>query len=220
MEIARSPATSSRVSPLLRLPVELRLQIYAYLLSYQTDTSRLSSISTSRKTSAKSLNASILLVNRQLNDEATPFLYSQNTFLAHPSLLTSFPRLRSFLPPITEPSVLCLIRRIHLTMRLDCGPAFDADTACRTLSGLEELTIELAQGYFLGAGCQNLTALEGVRSVTRLRFCGSTIGFETYLAWLREVMMSRPGDQIQKFRPIEDCLWVDKFTKCNNLIVV
>jgi hypothetical protein len=219
MAISDNPIPARSTSPLLLLPVELRLQIYTYLLADQIDSSRLTS-KPIVATKPTPINASILLVNRQLNHEATPFLYSQNTFLAHPSLLTTFPRLHPSLPPIREPSVLSLIRRVHLTIRLDIDPVFNAEAARATLSDLEELTIELAQGYFLGAGCQNLRALEGVRGVKRVRICGSTTGFETYLGWLRGVMMSEPGAEVEKFEPVEECFWVDKFVKCNKLIFV
>ncbi|KAK0392418.1 hypothetical protein NLU13_1913 [Sarocladium strictum] len=220
-----SPLTRSvpprSTSPLLLLPVELRLQIYTYLLSnLTTASSHTSKRISSSSTTTTPINAAILLVNRQLNSEATPILYSQNTFLAHPSLLTSFPRLLPSLPPIREPSVLGLIRRVHFTIRLDIDPAFSAEAARIAFSGLEELTIELAQGYFLGAGCQNLRALESVRGVRRVNICGSTMGFELYLGWLRGVMMSEPGVKVDSFKPVEECFWVDKFVKCNQLVVV
>lgn len=62
--------------------------------------------------------------------------------------------------------------------------------------------------------------LEGVRGVKRVRICGSMIGFEMYFGWLRGVMMSELGVEVEKFELVEECFWVDKFVKCNKLIFV
>lgn len=182
---------------LLTIPLEIRYEIYAYLL-HVPSYSRFTSPSSSSK---DAVHTAILLANRQINREATAFLYEDNTFLAHASLLTSFPRLRPNAPPVCSAEVVPRIRRFHLTLHLDCDPAFDADAAEKSFSGLDELTIHLVQASFRSVGCANLRRFEGVRGIGRVAIVGSTAGFEEYLTWLRNAMMSEPGSQVDKFVP-------------------
>lgn len=174
----------------LTLPPEVRLQIYSYLLHLPPPCSTDSS---SPSPSSALVHAPILLTNHLINVEATSLLYSQNTFLAHPSLLTSFPRLRAYYPPIRSPNPLLLIRRFRLTLRLDCDLPFTPDAAAKALSGLEHLEIILVQSVFLGVGGSNLKALEGVRGVEDVVIGGSTTGFEEYVEWLKLLMCSAQG---------------------------
>jgi hypothetical protein len=183
----------------LTLPIEIRYDIYARLLCVPD----YSSFSPSHVTSKDTVHANILLANRQINNEATAFLYHDNTFLAHPSLLTSFPRLRPHTHPVTSSAVLPRIRKFHLSLRLDCDPNFDAAAAEKSFSGLDELTVHVSQTSFLGIGCANLRRFEGVRGIGRVAIVGSTTGCEEYVAWLRDAMMSEPGTQVAEFVPTE-----------------
>ncbi|GJC93848.1 hypothetical protein ColKHC_02674 [Colletotrichum higginsianum] len=84
-------------------------------------------------------------------------------FLAHAMLLASFPRLRSWYPPVRERSVLPRIRRFHVRVRLDCDPTFDAGAATAAFSGVEELVVEVWQAVFQGptmtrCGCSRASA--------------------------------------------------------------
>ncbi|KAH8179642.1 hypothetical protein LIA77_01161 [Sarocladium implicatum] len=217
LDIDSSPAP--KISSLLLLPVELRLEIYYYLLTPTPSAAG----STSRTTLASlDIHPSILLTCRLLHQEALPILFSQNTFHAHPSLLTTFPRLLPSLSPICSPSLLPLISRVHLTFRLDTLDApFAKEAAKASLSGLDTLTVELKSGgVFLGAGCGRLRALEEVRGVGEVNFIGSTLGFEAYLGWLRKAMMSEEGAQLERFKTPDECSWTDRFVKVNRLIVV
>ena len=206
-------------SYLLALPIELRLEMYNYLLVPRRSASPFNSRTT---LSSLDIHTSIIFTCRHLHHEALLVLLAQNTFHAHPSLLTTFPRLLPSHPPVLSPALLPFIRRVYLPIRLDTLDApFTADAARSSLSGLQTLTVELKSGgVFLGAGCGNLRALELVRGVRDVRFVGSTLGFEAYLKWLRGAMMSEEGTQVQGFRAVEECSWTDKFVKVNQLIVV
>jgi hypothetical protein len=214
-----SPDPQPPKAAFMTIPVELRLEIYSHLLhqtpadphysprSYYTTT-------TTSNGASCSINGSLLRTNHQINAEATDFLYGDNTFLAHPSLLTSFPRLNPSATPVSDPAALRRIHRLRLPIRLDCAPAFTADAAAASLSGLEQLTVHLLNGSFPGANAgdkaacgipANLRLLEGVRGVRRLNFCGSTRGHEAYLEWLAHAMTSEEGAIVPEFvAPAED----------------
>lgn len=152
------------------------------------------------------VHASLLLTCRLIHAEATPILYSLNTFVAHPSLLASFPRLRPWCSPVREAPALALVRRFHLTLRLDCDLPFTRERAARAFSGADELTVEAVQSMFLGVGCANLRVLEGVRGVRRVRIMGSTTGFEEYVRWLEGCMMTPEGGEVVGFEREDEAM--------------
>ncbi|KAH0493836.1 hypothetical protein TgHK011_000482 [Trichoderma gracile] len=197
-------------------PLELRFQIYAHLLTIPPSPSSSSHSSSSKPPSHAALSATqppspressrvhpaILLANRQINWEATPFLYASNIFIAHPSLLTTFPRLRNWYPPLREAKTLApRIRRFHVQVRLDLPLPFDREQAREAFSGLEELSVDVVQAMFLGVDCANLAVFEAVRGVKSVRFGGSTTGFEEYLAWLVGAMTSPVGTEVVPYEP-------------------
>lgn len=168
------------------LPPEIRLQIYSYLLLLPPYTRR-----SPASEAPPPIHAAITLTSRLVHAESSPVLYAKNTFLAHPDLLTSFPRLRASYQPVKEASAISHIRRVYLVIRLDTDLRFTRDAAARMLSGLELVVIDVVQAMFMGVqGCENLRVLEGVRGVKEVVFRGSTTGFETYLEWLRRKMES------------------------------
>lgn len=181
------------------LPVEVRLQIYAYLL-------HLPSLAAADPHQESRVSAGILRASRQIHDEATPLLYTDNTFLAHPSLLAGFPRLRSWYAPVCAAALLPRIRRFHLTLRLDCDLPYDRQRAAASFSGAEELHVQVTQAAFLGAGYENLRTLEDVRGVQQLTIRGSTTGFESYIAWLSQLLQSPMGTKAEDFMPSEEDL--------------
>ncbi|KFG77548.1 hypothetical protein MANI_005316 [Metarhizium anisopliae] len=170
---------------LLSLPLELRLQIYTLLLLLPPY---------SRHSTHRGLiHTAILGTSRQIHAEAWPLLYTKNTFLAHPSLLTSFPRLREDYPPVREAPAVSRIRRFRLVIRLDCDVLFSREAAAGALSHMDEVVVDVSQAVFLGAGRENLRVLEGVRGVGRAVIRGSTTGFERYVDWLTGVMEAEKG---------------------------
>lgn len=195
--IAKAASESSKPARtgFFSIPLEIRLQIYAHLLQLPDYHPH----SPSDGQSSQQAYASILRTCRLVNYEATHLLYAGNAFIAHPSLLASFPRLRPHLAPVSQPWPLACIRRFHLTLRLDNDPPFTAAAATEAFSGVDELTIYLAQSSFLAAGCANLRLFEGVRGVGRVRIEGSTTGFEEYVEWLEGVMRSGAGCDAGKF---------------------
>ncbi|KAJ6781098.1 hypothetical protein PWT90_00679 [Aphanocladium album] len=192
-----SPDTDGKASFMI-LPVEVRLQIYAYLLHLPPITAA--------DPHEPRVSAAILRASRQIHDEATAVLYNDNTFVAHPSLLAGFPRLRSWYAPVCAAALLPRIRRFQLTVRLDCDLPFDRRSAAAAFSGAEELHVKVSQAAFLGAGYDNLRKLEDVRGVQQLTIRGSTTGFEGYVAWLSRLMRSPVGTQAEDFVPSEEDL--------------
>ncbi|KAH6611067.1 hypothetical protein Trco_001087 [Trichoderma cornu-damae] len=184
----------------MSLPLELRFQIYALLLSIPPQPKSSSHHHLSSRSEAPSyVYPAILLANRQINWEATPFLYS-NMFVAHPSLLATFPRLRSWYSPLREAKALVpRIHRFHVQIRLDLPLQFDRKAAAESFSGVDELSVDVEQSMFLGVGYDNLTVFDQVRGVKNLYISGSTTGFEDYIAWLRYAMTSPVGAEVAPY---------------------
>ena len=134
-------------------------------------------------------------------------LYQDNLFEAHPKLLDGFPRLRPWYAPIREAAAAQRIRRFRLVIRLECEIGFDKDKASAAFSGLDELVVEVVQTIFMGAGCDNLRVLEGVRGVRNVLIRGSTSGFEDYVEWLAGVMTTQPGEEASQFVPGDRDAW-------------
>ncbi|GKT50274.1 uncharacterized protein ColSpa_10455 [Colletotrichum spaethianum] len=178
---------SSSKCHFLDLPLEIRLDIYAHLLLHPP----IDKLNPNRP--AARIHPAILTASRQTHAEGTPVLYSKNMFLAHATLLASFPRLRLWYPPVRERSVLPQIRRFHIRVRLDCDPAFDASAAAAAFSGVDELVVEVWQAMFQGADHGALQVFEGVRGVRDVKVYGSITGFEGYVRWLEDVMRYDTG---------------------------
>ncbi|KAM7215840.1 hypothetical protein V8F06_008781 [Rhypophila decipiens] len=183
------------------IPVEIRLEIYNYLLvlhlqppqtpSLITTTSPNTPIHSFIDPTSPHLHPSILSTCRQIYHEALPTLYAQNIFLAHESNLTISPHLFLPLPPTRPNPNIRLIRRWRIRVRLDCGfPPWPSDDVRRAFSGAEELTIYVYRAMFIGGvGVDVLRRFEGVRGVRRARILGSVLGFERYVQWLEGRMM-------------------------------
>lgn len=186
------------------LPLEIRYEIYDQLLLAAPYTK-----CTRRSNPDSQVYGSLLRANRQINSEATDLLYGCNTFVAHPTLLTSFPRLRAWYAPVKESSVVPRIRRFHVQVRLDIDLPYDEAVVTESFSGLDELSIDVMQAMFLGVGYRNLTKFEGIRGVKRVKVMGSTTGFEDYIEWLKKAMMSEPGSKVEDFVP-QHTEWADR----------
>jgi hypothetical protein len=176
----------------LDLPGEIRNQIYLYLLI-------LPSLSAPRLLGDPPIYPSILSVCHAVHSEAIRILYGTNTFLAHPNLLADLPRLRLYYDTISSPSLISLICRFHIRVRLDCDPNFSAEKAAESFSGVEELTIEVFQAQFGSSDHRVLRLFEGVRGVERARVYGSVTGFSGYVGWLQNAMTSPAGVEVGRF---------------------
>lgn len=200
------------------LPVELRLEIYKYLLDIHHHPDPFSGRTPNHhgilpsQTPPKPknppqplLHPSILSTCRQIYHEALPILYTQNIFLANEFSLKSLPRL--WIPPINSPHArpsnpittsehnISLIRRWCLRVRLDSrSPPWTAEDVTAAFSGTDELMIYPYRSIFIGGiGVDMLRKFEGVRGVKRMRILGCMVGFEGYVRWLEGVMMKPLG---------------------------
>ncbi|KAF2104919.1 hypothetical protein NA57DRAFT_51711 [Rhizodiscina lignyota] len=188
-ELYYEPQPQSR---LLSLPTEIRLEIYYHLLILPSDLPpslrtlagrnhlssylyKLSSSSSDHPNPADALiHPQILATCRQCCEEAIPILYKCNTFTAHPSLLTSLPSLPPLQKSITSSRVLCMIRRWHVQVRLDCDPRYSRDQVTQAFSAAEELEVECWQAMYGGADpLAVLGKFAGVRGVRRVTVKGS-----------------------------------------------
>ncbi|KAI7156585.1 hypothetical protein KC349_g6206 [Hortaea werneckii] len=204
-------ALDQSASPIFSLPPELRNDIWRYLLIHisSSPSSRFNTIDRKESHHPSSpgpgprhpphICANILRTCKQANTEATPILYGENTFNAHPSLLASLPSfllstlpVRVTLPPITHPRVARLIRKFSLHVRLDTDPRFTSIQAEESFNGVEELEIEVFQAMYGSCDFSVLGLFEGVRGVGRAVVRGS-VGDGRYAGWLAESMMCPPG---------------------------
>lgn len=176
----------------LDLPGEIRNQIYTSLLI-------LPSISQPRPLGDPPLYPQILSTCRKIHLEASQILYGSNTFLAHPQLLSSMPRLRLYCDTISSSSLISMISKYHIRIRLDCDPNFTREKAEIAFSGVEELTIEVFQAQFGSSDYKVLKLFEGVRGVRKVKIYGSVTLFPEYVAWLKEVMMTPIGMEVLPF---------------------
>ncbi|KAI0012728.1 hypothetical protein F4779DRAFT_530438 [Xylariaceae sp. FL0662B] len=200
-----SPLPTATLNPtastLLTLPLELRLEILSYLLVLPPPATP----GTSTPPARPHLHPAILRANRQLHAEAIPLLYRHNTFQAHTTLLTAFPRLRSSSswawewPPVRAARVSSLITRVHVRVRLDAAPGYDRGAAARGLSGKDEVVLEAWQAVWRGAGPDVLRLFDAVRGVRSARVVGSVGGFEDYARWLQRAMMAAVGEHVEPF---------------------
>jgi hypothetical protein len=180
----------SQPPPFLSLPGEIRNQIYTHLFT-------LPSPSASRILGYPTLYPALLSTCTQIHKEGIQILYGTNTFLAHPNLLSGLPRLRLYYSTISSPSLIALITRYHIHVRLDCDPNFSREKAKEAFSGMEELTIEVFQAQYGSSDYKVLRLFEGVRGVKRVRVYGSITGFPEYVQWLQDSMMAGEGETRQ-----------------------
>lgn len=173
----------------LSLPGEIRNRVYATLLVVPPPST------TTALGETPLIYPDILRVNKQIHEEALPFLYTKNTFIAHPTRLCRLPQLRRWIDPVQTPHLIALIQRFHIFVRLECDAGFSAEAAREAFSGKEELTVEVFQSQFRGSGNGVLRLFEGVRGVSRARVFGSIAEWPEYVAWLQRKMTSNEGSE-------------------------
>jgi hypothetical protein len=176
----------------LDLPGEIRNQIYRQLLIVPP-------LSVPRLLGDPPIYPQVLSVCRQVYEEARQILYSCNTFLAHPNLLTGLPRLRLYYDTISSATLISLIQRYHIRIRLDCDPNFSLSKATDAFTGVEELTIEVFQAQFGSSDYKVLRLFEGVRGVKRARVYGSVTAFPEYVAWLEGAIITSEEGTVEVF---------------------
>ncbi|KFY07534.1 hypothetical protein V492_07048 [Pseudogymnoascus sp. VKM F-4246] len=189
----------------LAFPGEIRNRIYALLLVVPPPSTTTSVVET------PPIHPEVLRVSRQIYYEALPFLYAYNTFIAHPVRLYRFPQLRRWIDPVLAPSLIGLIRRYHVFVRLECDAGFSAEEARDAFSGVDELTVEVFQSQFKGSGNGVLRLFEGVRGVRKARVFGSITEWPEYVAWLERRMMSSEGSDLLESRGWKDMVGFETF---------
>lgn len=181
---------------LLDLPGEIRNQIYHQLLI-------LPSLSTPKGLNDHLIYPEILQTCRKIYEEAKQILYGCNTFIAHPNLLTDMPRLRKCFSTFSYPSLISMIRRYHIGVRLDCDPNFSAKKAQEAFTGVEELTLEVFQAQFGSSDYKVLKLFEGIRGVQKARIYGSVQAFPDYVDWLERAIMTTEGNSVERFGEVD-----------------
>lgn len=181
----------------MTLPLEMRWEIYTYLLQLVDP---INFPDGHGHPSNPKIYPQILSTCRQVHDEAHAMLYRLNVFTAHPSLLTSFPRLREgYGSPVSSPKMAALVRRARVRVRLDVKPRFTAAAAAEAFSGMDFVAVDVWQADYRGCGREVLELFEGVRGCRRAVVSGSTSGFSCYARWLEESMMKPLGAPGEKY---------------------
>jgi len=144
------------------------------------------------------LTPSLLGTCRQINDEATPILYGQNTFAAHQSLLTDLPYLVTNSKPVTRGRGKELIKRWYVNVRLDTDARYTAEKARDAFTGVESLCIDVFQAMFGGCDFSVLKLFEGVRGVGQCNIQGS-VGDGRYARWLEAAVCKGVGEEVAEF---------------------
>lgn len=159
-ESSPSLTTTPPTSSFLLLPGEIRNTIYRLLLTMtplHIDTRRRKldfhyALTTRADVLSIHLHPSLLRTCRQIHYEAQPILYGENTFTAHPSLLTALPHLIFPSRPVYTPELAARITRWKVCVRIDIDARFDGKTATEAFSGAQELTVEVVENGFRQAG--------------------------------------------------------------------
>ena len=167
----------------LDLPGEIRNKIYHQLIV-------LPSLSSTQHLHDHPIHPEILHTCRKIHAEARQILYGCNTFIAHPNLLASLPRLRKCFNTIRHPNLIAMIRRFYIRVRLDCDANFSAEKARTAFTGVDELTLDVFQAQFGSSDYEVLKRFEDVRGVGKARIFGSILGFPEYAGWLEGSMMT------------------------------
>lgn len=191
---------------LLMLPAELRNTIYSYILVQPSGLCEDRSLpGSSPSTARRRFCANILLTCKQINEEGSPILYGQNIFAADASLLAEWPflllNLRSrhrLAKPVYLSRPRSMIRRYHISIRLDTDPRFDRKRLQESFSSAEELEVQVSQAMYGGCDFSVLELFEDIRGIGKARVVGS-IGDGRYAAWLEASMMSPCGHEMQPF---------------------
>lgn len=218
--------TTTIMSPptLLTIPLEIRLQIYAHLLTL----SPLPIYADCLPSSRPLIHPAILLVCHQTHHEATPILYRSNTFSLRQDRIAASerpPKTFDTLPQqVPTPLVHLLlrprmkatprevarkhgVRRFLLQWRKDAPTARAGKTdkvlwgdVREVLTGAESVTLQLLVGDVLqGSRARRLESLEGVRGVKKFEAIGATKGMEDYLEWLRGAMGRPVRSEVEPF---------------------
>jgi hypothetical protein len=194
--LASNAMNEQGASPLFRLPAELRVQIYEYLLCLEAPSAKELNQYDHRPRIATTIHPTILSSCRKIYNEAVDLMYIRHIFHAHPSLLASLPHFASPAKPVLYPNMLSKIKRWQLTLRLDTDPRFTEKQATEAFSDAEYCEIRVWQSMYDGCDSSVLRLFLGVRGVTVARVQGCA---DAELAtWLEKRMMRAQESEDEK----------------------
>ena len=180
-----------------KLPGEVRNQILRLLLTHRTPIviHHYSLLGPPVPTSL-SLSPSILLINRATYEEGCTILYGENTFQAHPMLLTEAVFALWASRPISQ-RYLHHVKRFHVRVRLDNDPFYSVETVQAAFNDADELELEVFRVSFEAGSYSVLERYAGVRGIQKAKVHGS---IDTgYARWLENRMMSKHGEGLEKW---------------------
>ena len=204
----------------LDLPLEIRREVYSYLLVIPDYSKFVGHSISGRRLSA---GTGILATCRQINAEAEPVLYGSNLFLADQRRLTKLARLRAWSRPFSLPDKLALIRRwwlsvphemnervpphLYLSVK-QCDWWYGPEDARAAFTGVEELVLELLYyGPYYPPRLDSLRRFERVRGVKVVRIVNCPEELEGYCGWLKRAMTSPVGSEVQPYIDNAQAQW-------------
>ena len=177
---AHKDVISGMPFPFFKLPPELRLLVYQLLLHFSLPIPR----------GVRPPLVALLVACRQMHHECMPVLYRENTFGAHPSLLTFAP-LAGLERILYNPPPPGNIKRWYITLRLDIDFHHTAEEISLHFSGSEYVEIEATQSEFGASDYRSLELFLGVRDIGKAFVHGSVSSL--FSKWLEKVMMAEKG---------------------------
>ncbi|KAL6721629.1 hypothetical protein ACLMJK_000733 [Lecanora helva] len=191
----------------LLLPGEIRNQILRLLLTHKTPIiTRSANQLAPHKPNSLCIWPNILLTSRRIYNEGFSFLYSENTFQAHPSYLTSILFAIDPTRTVTAPLCMAMIRRFHIRVRLDCDPFYDIEDVAKAFNGADSLEVEVFRSSWAIGGYHALEGFTDVQGVKKAKVHGS-VG-SRFAKWLEKTMQTPVGVEAEACEGDDEFGWV------------
>ena len=196
--------------PFTLLPCEIRLEILRHALTHDTPirTNSCHQLGPPRPTLLH-LTPALLLSSRGAYEEGVPILYGENTFQAHPQILSSSIFAIDPNRTVIAPHCKALIKRWHVRVRLDCDPYYAAEEVTRCFDDCDMLEVEVFRSSWAIGGYDALEGFCGVRGVKRARVHGS-VG-KSFARWLEGCMMSQVGATVREWEGEEEAGFRERY---------
>ena len=147
--------TAPALPGILRIPVEIRLEVYRYLIRHSPRDHPFDGLAIT--SAAYSFHSAVLNLNKQINEEAKRVFYGENTWKVLISYNFNYFRLLNGLAALRQQSFFSYMRRFHLHFHLSGyvlkdSPSFslteychqtklNAEKTCRVLAALPALRV-------------------------------------------------------------------------------
>lgn len=184
----------TNVFSFLTLPGEIRNQILRLVLTHRTQIV-IHSFSMFRPPCPVTLGlaTNILRTCKKVYHEGRSILYGENTFQAHPTLLTGITFALDSSLPLTL-NCVALVRRFHIRVRADSDPFYHPSQVEAAFNNAEILEVEVFRSSFDVGDDAALQCFIGVRGVNSAKVHGS-IG-DSFARWIERCMMRKAGDSL------------------------